>query len=132
MGDEWWLDPDDDDTPDDLTESQVDELVADLVALQADIQGQIDAPSDRTSTVDLDKPMGRVSRVDALQEQKMAQAQRNRLRGRLSQISVALKVAEADEYGECRRCGESIGYQRLKAAPEAPLCLPCAKSGEKR
>lgn len=131
MGDEWWLEPDDE-VADPLTDAELEELHADLRALKARLTAEFEAPSDREKTVDLDQPIGRVSRIDALQQQKMAQAQRNRLRARLSQVAITLKLADEDEYGDCRKCGDPIGYARLKARPESPLCVPCAKSAEKR
>ncbi len=132
MTDEWWLEPDDEDAADDLTDDEVVELHGDLIALKAQLEKELAESSDRTDTVDLDQPIGRISRVDALQQQKMAQAQRQRLRGRMSLVRVMLKVADEGDYGDCRRCSEAIGYERLKAQPEAPLCLACAKSAEKR
>ena len=32
---------------------------------------------------------------------------------------------EKERYGLCRRCGDPIGYPRLKARPESPYCLDC-------
>lgn len=127
----WWLE-DDDDVADPLTDAQTEELHSDLITLRVVLQEQLEAPSDRTETVDLDQPIGRVSRIDALQQQKMAQAQRTRLRQRLSQAAVALKAWEDDEFGDCRGCGDPIGYARLKAKPESPLCVRCADSSERR
>ncbi len=132
MTDEWWLEPDDEDAADDLTDDEAFELHGDLIALKAQLEQELAQKSDRTETVDLDQPIGRISRVDALQQQKMAQAQRQRAVARLSLVKVMLKVADEGDYGECRRCGEAIGYARLKAQPEAPLCVACAKSAEKR
>ncbi|MCO4772511.1 MAG: TraR/DksA C4-type zinc finger protein [Deltaproteobacteria bacterium] len=133
MADEtpWWL-QDDDDVADPITEAQAEELHADLVALRVALQAQLDAPSDRAETVDLDQPIGRLSRMDAMQQQKMAQAQRGRLKMRLSQTRVGIKAWDDGDYGDCRSCGESIGYSRLKAKPESPLCVTCASSSEKR
>ena len=99
--DAWWL-QDDDDVAEPLTDEQVEELRKDLVLLQALLKEQIEAPSDRTETVTLDQPIGRLSRMDAMQQQKMAQAQRGRLRVRLSQIAVALRSFADDEYGKWR------------------------------
>lgn len=127
----WWL-TEDEEVADPLTDAEVEELVGDLHALRAELQGQLDAPSDRADTVDLEQPIGRVSRIDALQQQKMAQAQAGRTKLRLSQIAMALRAHADGDYGDCRSCGESVGYARLKARPESPLCVSCAASAEKR
>ncbi|KAA1188516.1 TraR/DksA family transcriptional regulator [Pseudohalioglobus sediminis] len=50
----------------------------------------------------------------------------NETRQSLHDIQVALdKIAEGT-YGECEKCGGEIGEGRLKAIPEAALCVNCA------
>ena len=43
----------------------------------------------------------------------------------VAQIDAALVRIEAGTYGECERCGHAIGRQRLRAIPEARLCVTC-------
>ena len=52
-------------------------------------------------------------------------------RHELSMISDALRRIEADEFGECLECGESINEQRLEALPFARTCIDCAEVAEK-
>lgn len=80
---------------------------------------------DDARPVGLDLPIGRLTRVDALQQQHMAAARRQRLQTQLAQIQQALGKMLASTYGECVRCGEPIGYARLKVRPEAPFCIRC-------
>ncbi len=117
---------------DDLTEAQTDELVGRLRDLQAELEQQLANASDRTDTVDLDQPIGRLSRMDALQQQAMAKEQLRRTRLRLSQVKQALVAADEDEYGVCRSCEEPIAYRRLNAFPEAPFCIGCRSAIEQR
>jgi DnaK suppressor protein len=131
MTDEWWLEDDDDDA-DPLTEDEFQELHLDLIVLHDELEERMRAPTDVTEAVELDQPIGRLSPMDAIQQKKMAQAQRLRMRARLSKVVVALKLVVEEEYGECRRCGENIGYPRLKPTPETLLCPACAKSAEKK
>ena len=133
MADElpWWQ-QDDDEGAEPLTDAQVEELHADLLELQATLKAQMSAPSDSAETVDLEQPIGRLSRIDAMQQQKMVQAQRGRIKVRLSQIAMAIRAWDDGDYGDCRTCGECVGYARLKAQPESPLCVTCAGAAEKR
>ena len=82
--------------------------------------------------VDLDQPIGRVSRIDAIQQQQMAQEQRRRLRLRLQRTEAAIVAFDEDAYGSCNGCDEPIPYRRLKARPETPLCLTCQSGSEHR
>jgi DnaK suppressor protein len=45
----------------------------------------------------------------------------------LQAIDAALARIESGEYGICGKCGEPIDANRLRALPEAPLCMDCAQ-----
>ncbi len=57
--------------------------------------------------------MGRLSRMDAVQQQKMAQAEARRRVSDLARIEIALTRFEEGEYGWCLDCGEAIAHKRL-------------------
>lgn len=50
----------------------------------------------------------------------------NETRQSLHAIQVALDKIADGSYGECEKCGEDVGEGRLKAIPEATLCVNCA------
>jgi len=70
--------------------------------------------------------VGRLSRMDAMQGQAMAQASERRRQQRVVLIKAALTRMEEGEYGYCQACGEPISDGRLKADPTAPRCVTCA------
>lgn len=116
---------------DELSQSQVDELHADLLQLQVELKQTVESSRELTGTVHLDQSaVGRISRIDAIQSQKMAEAAQRRTVLRLQQVAVAMRSFAEGEYGECKRCGESIGYGRLKARPETVACVPCMRELE--
>jgi len=80
--------------------------------------------------VDLDSPIGRVSRIDAIARQQMAQANKARKQVRIRQIEASLSAIQSDMYGLCKSCEDDIGYARLKARPETPFCLACQRQFE--
>lgn len=109
-----------------LTPEQHDELLTDLRALRDDLAATLKSSEALTETVHLDQAaVGRVSRVDALQAQQMAEAGRRRAELRYKRVMVALKTADDGDYGICKLCGDDIGYGRLKAQPESPVCVAC-------
>ncbi len=115
-----------------LDAAQMTELRQDLDDLAAAIRAQLEGGGARAATVQLDQSaVGRVSRIDAIQQQQMAQAERRRLRVRLQQIDRALVAMEDDDYGWCTRCGEAIGFRRLKIRPESALCVACLAALER-
>ena len=84
-----------------------------LIELQTELRSLIEASAEASRPVDLDEPIGRLSRMDAIQQQNMTQASRRAAELRLQQVSSALKRLDADEYGDCLLCGEEIGDARL-------------------
>ncbi|MDW7711465.1 MAG: TraR/DksA C4-type zinc finger protein [Deferrisomatales bacterium] len=115
-----------------LTEDQTEELRRDLAALRQELEGILATAREGAKPVDLGLPIGRVSRIDALQQQQMARASLEALELRLRQVGVAQAALDAGDYGHCRMCEEPIGYRRLKARPETPFCLTCQAGAEGR
>jgi len=113
-----------------LDDRQRQELLADLEALMQDLRALIESTRDGAQPVDLDQPIGRVSRMDAIQQQAMLAENRRAAQQRLAQADAALRRLEQDEYGVCLACGEEVGFARLKARPETPFCLACQSSRE--
>lgn len=80
--------------------------------------------------VELDQTrVGRLSRMDALQGQAMAQETARRRDAEVARIDAALKRVDEDEYGYCLACGEKIAAARLKLDPMAAVCVTCASGG---
>ena len=116
-----------------LTDAQVEELVEALGELERSLRQHLEASRASAAPVTLDQTsVGRLSRMDAMQGQQMAAANRRVARLRLDRAAAALKAAENDEYGYCRACEEPIGYPRLRAQPETPFCLACQGRRERR
>lgn len=79
------------------------------------------------ATVELDQQaVGRLSRMDALQNQAMARATGARRQAERARLEAALARIEAGEYGFCEDCGEPIAAGRLRLDPAALLCVDCA------
>lgn len=115
-----------------LSDTQARELGRDLEALGRELEDTLEAAREGARPVAVDLPIGRVSRMDAMQQQQMARASLAALELRLRQVSGALALVASGAYGFCRTCEEPIGYRRLKAKPETPLCLACQAEGEGR
>ena len=77
--------------------------------------------------VELDQTrIGRLSRIDALQNQAMSQAIETRRHQELQRIDAALARLETGDFGRCLICGEDISVQRLRSDPATPVCIDCA------
>ena len=114
-----------------LSEEEAETLRAQLVKLVTELEGSLRASAASANPVELDQSsVGRLSRMDAMQQQAMAKATRQKARLRVTQCKAALSAFDRDEYGFCRKCEEPIGYPRLSAKPEAPFCLSCQQDAD--
>ena len=109
-----------------MEKNQLDSFRIALIARREEIK-QLNADSrDSSATVALDQSMvGRLSRMDALQAQQMAQETARRRQLQLQQIDSALRRMEAGDYGYCFICGDEIGTARLNFDPANTRCIGC-------
>jgi DnaK suppressor protein len=102
-----------------------------LESRQRELQQLLVNDADTTRPVTLDQQsVGRVSRIDAIQQQQMALANHQQSKALLSQIDVALRRIDAGEFGDCLHCGETIAAARLQVQPWASLCIACQSAAE--
>ncbi len=82
---------------------------------------------DSQAIVELDQQsVGRLSRMDALQQQAMAEAQARRRETQRRRLRAALERIDEGEFGFCVDCGDKIAAKRLDLDPTVPKCLSCA------
>ncbi len=116
-----------------LTDDQIATLRDALVELRDRLSETLDGQGDAAKPVELDQTkMGRVSRIDAIQQQEMARSAQAAARRRLALVRQALEALAKDEYGDCRICEEPIAFRRLQARPESPFCVECQGKRERR
>jgi len=115
-----------------LTAAQRESLHRALLTLRAETRQLLADSTEGAQPVSLDEPIGRLSRMDAMQQQSMVQANRRTAQNRLARIDAALRRVDHDEYGMCVECEEEIGYARLTAQPETPFCIDCQSRKEVR
>ena len=104
------------------------EARAALLARQKALAEERQANADSRDTVELQQDsVGRLSRMDAMQQQAMAQAQERRRKAEGVRIKAALERLEEGEWGYCLSCGEEIAAKRLDHDPSVATCVKCAE-----
>ena len=64
-------------------------------------------------------------RIKATESRELYLLSRERLAERLERIVEALQRLRDGSYGTCAECGDAIAPGRLRALPEATMCLRC-------
>lgn len=84
--------------------------------------------SEDSKPVELDQAMvGRLSRMDAMQGQAMAQATARRRKEQLQRIEGALRRIESGDFGYCAMCEDEIDPRRLEIDPTLTRCQRCSQ-----
>ena len=109
----------------DLTTLQRTELETDLVQLKLDLEELLNITEANAQPVKLKDNAGRLTRMDEMHNQSILLANRNVTKNRLRQVSVAQARIDKEQYGYCSSCEENVAFKRLKAYPEAAMCLQC-------
>ena len=108
-------------------EPDLKEMESRLIAEREDLLALSTRAKSSRDAVQLDQQsVGRLSRMDAMQGQAMAQETERRRRQRLQRIEAALERLERDEFGFCAKCGDEIDAKRLNFDPTTPFCAACA------
>lgn len=116
----------------DLTEEQIEEFRQMLLELKEELSTAMHSTDESSKTVQLDQAsVGRLSRMDAIQQQQMSKAYRGRVRIRLQQVKAALSSIERGSFGFCNACEEPIALERLEIRPESPICMECQSERER-
>jgi DnaK suppressor protein len=90
-------------------------------------RSELEGSKDDIAPVAPDVAIGRLSRLDSMQMQAMAQELRRRTELRLVRLEEARRRLAAGTYGRCLRCGQPIALARLEVQPDAVACTRCAR-----
>jgi len=101
-----------------------------LITRRRELLDLVESSAESRKTVELDQTrVGRLSRMDALQNQAMSLEAERRRKLELQRIEASLQRLEAGDYGYCVACGEQIPLRRLELDPTLPTCVNCASTG---
>lgn len=114
-----------------LLNSQKSQLVESINQEITILKQQIQLAQPSSQSVQLDQTLaGRVSRIDAIQQQKMAESALVRDSKRLDQLERSLQAISLESFGTCVECDEAIPFKRLLVKPESELCVGCQELQE--
>ncbi len=74
-----------------------------------------------------DNAIGRLSRMEALNDRAVSEASLNAARTKLSRLETALGKVDHPDFGICAGCDHPIPPGRILLMPEATRCVPCAE-----
>lgn len=106
------------------------EIRQELEKLRADLETQIEEEKENVRAESANP-----DRTDLAHSYDFGQrrsALLDRLEGQHDLVEEALQRLDSNTYGQCTNCGQQIAPGRLKAMPQAALCIECQEALERR
>lgn len=87
---------------------------------------QLKGYADMAEPITPENAIGRVSRMDAINNKSVVDAAIQTAKIKLSGLRHMLQHIDDEDFGKCERCGRDIPEQRMILMPESKRCTPCA------
>lgn len=97
-----------------------------LESMLLEIGEYLSKTEESAAAVEPDKGLGRLSRMEAMQDQQMVLELRRRKKRQLLEVKNAISRIEQNLFGKCVFCGKKISSDRLDVFPEVQTCVNCA------
>ena len=89
-------------------------------------QDDIEDIEKNTQPISPENSIGRVSRMDAINNKSVMEAALRNKKSKLSKLKVALSKIDSNDFGVCSMCKNPIQQGRLMFMPESTKCIRCA------
>ncbi len=93
-----------------------------LLKLEADIS----ALRELTKPISPENAIGRISRMDAINNKSINDASLRQAEERKKKLIIALDKIDQPDFGVCIRCKQPIPIGRIMLMPHAQKCVKCA------
>ena len=97
-----------------------------LIKSRKKLRTHIEELKELTQPIEPDCAIGRVSRMDAINNKSVNEAALRTAEDKLKNINIAIERIEDVKFGICISCGKPIPIQRLMVMPESSKCVRCA------
>lgn len=106
-------------TPSELKSKILDEI--------AKTENQISIYEELTRPIAPNDAIGRVSRMDAINNKSVNEASLRQARQKLANLKKVLDSCGTSDFGICVKCRQAIPIGRILIRPESLLCVHCAR-----
>ncbi|MBT8280990.1 MAG: TraR/DksA C4-type zinc finger protein [Muriicola sp.] len=82
---------------------------------------------DLSGPISPDNAIGRVSRMDAINNKGVMEAALRKAEEQLRGLKRNFSLLGTEDFGKCLKCQEEIPIERILLAPESSFCVNCAR-----
>ena len=109
---------------DDNNRATLKQKIKDEIALTSDKIKELES---MTEPIAPENSIGRISRMDAINNKSVMEAALRTASKKLSNLQLALVKVASPDFGNCSECGKQIQEKRLMLMPESKQCIRCAR-----
>ena len=109
-----------------MTKEEKETLKIEIAKRLVKIHEQVDELKELTKPIEPDCAIGRVSRMDAINNKSINDAALSKKLIQLDGLKSALKNIDNDDFGKCLNCGADIQMGRILIMPENRKCVACS------
>jgi len=109
-----------------LTPEEKKKIVDILLKEKVNLEKKIVNLKELTQPISPDCAIGRVSRMDAINNKSVNEAALRSAETKMRNIEISLEKSDDPEFGKCRQCGFDIPVGRLIVMPGSTRCVACA------
>ena len=112
-----------------MTDVEKDQLRSLIPQRIESVKRDIEELVELTKPIEPDCAIGRVSRMDAINNKSINDAALIKKRLQLEGLEASLESLDDKNFGKCLVCGNEIQMGRILIMPESRKCMACASRG---
>ena len=110
-----------------MNETELKAIKEKLLLETHDTQKKINKYSDLCKPIPPENSIGRISRMDAINNKSVVEAALRELTKKMQQLKVMQNKINDTDFGICNKCSNRIPFGRLMIRPHSKFCVNCAK-----
>jgi len=108
-----------------MKQNEKQQVKAYLLKEKAKLEDRLAELKELTKPIEPDCAIGRVSRMDAINNRSINEAALQKSKDKQKKINISLEHIDDEDFGNCIQCGDPIPIQRLLIMPGS-LCVRCS------
>ena len=109
-----------------MTQEELKKLEKEIKNLITKLESEILDLEESAAPVAPENSIGRISRMDAINNKSVVEASLRNRKKKLSRLHLSLSKVWEPGFGVCSNCKKSINPKRLMLVPESDKCVNCA------
>lgn len=110
-----------------MTQAEKKKLKTIISSRLEEVRDDIHELKELVKPIPLDASIGRVSRMDAINNKTINESSLREKQQQLKKLERALENSGSDSFGICSKCGDEIPFGRLEYMPHVTRCVNCVR-----